>query len=477
MPVADESPFELYVRLTGCSRSSFLLESGGANSKLAQYSYIGCEPYQTFSAKGRRYEMRNRDGCVGGEGNTFAKLAESFGPISYERLPHFPPFLGGAVGFFSYDMARQFERIPELAVDDLQLPDMVFLFVEVFAAIDHVSNVVHVVFAPEPKRWSRESRDQLLREGQERLREWHAHLVQADRHVNMIRDWPHVVPASIEGQQSRAQYIDRVRHCQELIAAGDIYQANLSHRFTMDLPQAFSEDHHEHGGCWYQRIRHVNPSPFSALLIVDDYTIVSNSPERLVRVEGQRVDMRPIAGTRPRGATVHEDRRLIEELLSSPKERAEHIMLVDLVRNDLGRVCQSGTIVADQLMTVERYSHVSHLVSNISGRIRQDVSAFDVLRAAFPGGTITGVPKVHCMEIIEQLEPVRRGVYTGSLGYISWTGAMDMNILIRTVLLTSKQGYLQVGAGIVADSIPCQEYDETVHKAEAFFQALSTRKE
>ncbi|WP_447969467.1 anthranilate synthase component I family protein [Nitrospira sp. M1] len=473
MPLPTESPFELYVRLTGCSRSSFFLESGGGNPELARYSFIGCQPYQVFSAKGRCYEMRNHDGHVAGEGDTFSKFAELFGPISYDRLPNFPPFLGGAVGFFSYDMVRQFERIPELAVDDLDLPDMVFLFVEVVAAIDHESNLLHVIFAPDPKRWAGESRDQLVREGQERLRDWHAQLTHPDRHLRVMNDLPPVTRPQIEGQQSRDHYIDGVRKCQELIAAGDIYQANLSHRFTIDVAKAFSGNHHLQGAYWYQRIRQVNPSPFSALLILDDYTMVSNSPERLVRLDGQRADMRPIAGTRPRGTTVSDDRRLIEELLSSPKERAEHVMLVDLVRNDLGRVCRSGTISAEQLMIVERYSHVSHLVSNISGLIRHDVTAFDVLRAAFPGGTITGVPKVHCMKIIEQLEPVRRGVYTGSLGYMSWSGQMDMNILIRTLLLTPKQGYLQVGAGIVADSIPSQEYDETVHKAEAFFQAFS----
>ena len=236
----------------------------------------------------------------------------------------------------------------------------------------------------------------------------------------------------------------------------------------MELPP----DHSVQGAYWYQQIRKVNPSPFSALLLLENCAIVSNSPERLVRLSGQRADIRPIAGTRPRGSTVGEDRQLIEELLTSPKERAEHLMLVDLARNDLGRICRYGTISAEQFMIVERYSHVSHLVSNISGLVREGITAFDVLRASFPGGTITGVPKVHCMEIIDQLEPVRRGLYTGSLGYISWSGEMDMNIMIRTLLLTPGQGYLQVGAGIVADSNPSHEYDETVHKAKAFLQAF-----
>ncbi|GJL64440.1 MAG: para-aminobenzoate synthase [Nitrospirales bacterium] len=467
-----ENTFELYIRLTGGLPSSFLLESGGGAPGLARYSFIGCQPYQIFSTRGPHYEIWNRDGQVDGVGDPFDKLTELFPATPYPRLPHLPPFLGGAVGFLSYDMVRQFEQIPELAVDDLQLPDMTFLFVEVLAAIDHVSNTLHFIFSPEPKRWGSESRDRLVREGTERLLDWQAQLKKTDKHLNLTGNWPHVSRPSIEAQQSRQDYINRVETCQALIAAGDIYQANLSHRFTIDVPQDFPSDHYVQGACWYQRIRQVNPSPFSALLVLDNYTLVSNSPERLVRLDGQRAEIRPIAGTRRRGATVSEDRRLIEELLASPKECAEHLMLVDLARNDLGRVCRYGTISAEQFMTVERYSHVSHLVSNISGFVKNDVTAFDVLRAAFPGGTITGVPKVHCMEIIEQLEPVRRGVYTGSLGYICWSGQMDMNILIRTLLLTRTLGYLQVGAGIVADSIPGQEYDETVHKAQAFFQAF-----
>jgi len=471
-PLSTENPFELYIRLTGSRPSSFLLESGGGISGLARYSFIGCQPYQIFSAKGPRYEILSHDGQVDGVGIPFDKLTELFPSTPHPRLPNLPPFLGGAVGFLSYDMVRQFERIPELAVDDLQLPDMVFLFVEVLAAIDHDSNALHFIFTPEPKRWVSESRDRLVREGKERLLDWQAQLKKSDEHLNLTSNWPHVSRPPIEAQQSRQDYINRVEICQALIAAGDIYQANLSHRFTIDVPRNFPQDHHVQGACWYQRIRQVNPSPFSALLMLDNYTLVSNSPERLVRLDGQRVEIRPIAGTRPRGRTISEDRRFIGELLASPKERAEHLMLVDLARNDLGRVCQYGTISAEQFMTVERYSHVSHLVSNISGFVKKGVTAFDVLRAAFPGGTITGVPKVHCMEIIEQLEPVRRGVYTGSLGYMSWSGQMDMNILIRTLLLAPDQGYLQVGAGIVADSIPGQEYDETVHKAQAFFQAF-----
>ena len=461
------------MRLTGCSPQSFLLESGGGNPQLAQYSFIGCDPYQTFSANGSQYEIWNSDGKVHGEGEPFSVFAKLVTSSQYERVLNLPPFLGGAVGFLSYDMVRQFEQIPELAVPDLQVPDMFFMFVDILAAIDHVAQTLHLIFAPDPKRWVSESRDQLAREGKDRLLEWQAKITTSGKQTGLGQGFPHVSPPHIQSQQSRGDYIERVKKCQELIAAGDIYQANLSHRFSIDCLVELPSTHSVQGAYWYQQIRKVNPSPFSALLMLEDCTLVSNSPERLVRLDGQRAEIRPIAGTRPRGSTMSEDRQLIEALLASSKERAEHLMLVDLARNDLGRVCQYGTISAEQFMIVERYSHVSHLVSNVSGLVRDGLTACDVLRASFPGGTITGVPKVHCMEIIEQLEPVCRGVYTGSLGYVSWSGDMDMNILIRTLLLMPGQGYLQVGAGIVADSKPNQEYDETVHKAEAFFTAFS----
>ncbi|MEK9172825.1 MAG: anthranilate synthase component I family protein, partial [Nitrospirota bacterium] len=247
--------------------------------------------------------------------------------------------------------------------------------------------------------------------------------------------------------------------------AGDIYQANLSHRFSVELggrsPRSI-----------YRRLREINPSPFSALLELPDVTLVSCSPERLVRLSGTGVDTRPIAGTRPRGSSTDEDRLLVEDLLMSPKERAEHIMLVDLERNDLGRVCAYGSVRVDEFMAVERYSHVSHIVSNIRGHLAPGRDALDLVRAVFPGGTVTGVPKVRCMEIIDELEPVRRGPYTGSIGYLSPSGDLDLNIIIRTLVVAGEQASLHVGAGIVADSDPVREYQETLFKAEALLKAL-----
>ena len=264
---------------------------------------------------------------------------------------------------------------------------------------------------------------------------------------------------------SRDEYHRRVHRLQERIAAGDIYQANLSHRFMVDLggrsPRSI-----------YQRLRSINPSPFAALLELPDVTLVGCSPERLVRLTGTEVETRPIAGTRPRGENPEEDRRLAEDLLMNGKERAEHLMLVDLERNDLGRVCAYGSVRVDEFMVVERYSHVSHIVSNIRGTLAPGRETLDLVQAVFPGGTVTGVPKVRCMAIIDELEPVRRGPYTGSLGYVSPNGDLDLNIIIRTLVITDGRASLHVGAGIVADSDPAREYQETLFKAEALLKAL-----
>ncbi|HZC82222.1 MAG TPA: anthranilate synthase component I family protein, partial [Nitrospiraceae bacterium] len=274
--------------------------------------------------------------------------------------------------------------------------------------------------------------------------------------------------------QTRDAYLQRVRRCQEYIAAGDIYQANLSHRFTLEPLRSYDDGTNRcpYEQELYRRLQAVNPSPFSGLMHFDDVTLISSSPERLVRLHDRQADTRPIAGTRPRGFDTRDDQRLVGELLANEKERAEHLMLVDLERNDLGRVCRFGSVQVDEFMTIEQYSHVSHIVSNISGCLRPDATPFDLIQALFPGGTITGVPKIRCMEIIEELEPIRRGPYTGSFGYIGWNGDLDLNIVIRTLIWCRGKGYLQVGAGIVADSDPVKEYEETLQKAQAFFSAL-----
>jgi anthranilate/para-aminobenzoate synthase component I len=267
--------------------------------------------------------------------------------------------------------------------------------------------------------------------------------------------------------------MERVRRCQDYIAAGDIYQANVSHRFTVTGDLLTPQPNLQSDLLAYSRVRALNPAPFSGLLRLDRISLISSSPERLVRLSGRQADTRPIAGTRPRGTNTDDDERLADELRINEKERAEHVMLVDLERNDLGRVCEYGSVRVDELMTLEHYSHVHHLVSHITGTLKDNASGFDLLKAVFPGGTITGVPKIRCMEIIEELEPVRRGAYTGSMGYLSWSGDLDFNIVIRTLVRTNGKAYLQVGAGIVADSDPGREYEETIHKAQAFLSAFA----
>jgi len=487
LPLPRTDAYELYRRIAVPGRPSFLLESGKGGEGIARYSFLGSNPYLVLSGKNEQYELRSHHGSTLHQGDPFTALATLLRASRIARPEGFPPFFGGAVGFINYDAVRRFERLPSLAADDLDFPDLQFAFVDLLAALDHHERTLHLIFAPPLDRLLGEPREKLYREGCDRLAELEVRLSVRGQ---IGSEFPQPGQLAIIPDQSRTDYMERVRQCQEYIRAGDIYQANLSHRFTIHLgPPSPSplpitrcsyRSNVSPGRGWgeeaaqtlYARLRKVNPSPFSALLEFNDVTLVSSSPERLVRLQGRRVDTRPIAGTRPRGLTQPEDRRLVEELLSNSKERAEHLMLVDLERNDLGRVCRYGTVRADEFMTVERYSHVSHIVSNVTGELHDKFDGFQLIRAVFPGGTITGVPKIRCMEIIESLEPVRRGPYTGSLGYLSWSGDLDLNIIIRTVVLTGAHGYLQVGAGIVADSDPAREYDETLFKAEALLRAL-----
>lgn len=452
-----ESPLDLYEKIASPSQPSFLLESGKGHKGGAHYSFLGSGPSSILSEPASATEGPSQD--------PFALLRQVFSPPGIERFPGLPPFFGGAVGYFSYDFVRRLETLPSVALDNLPLPDAQFALYDLVTAIDHQTNRIQLIFCPSVERFLGEARDKLYREGLDRLTECEARLTGTSVSDNLTLD-----PLPFTPEQAREAYLDRVRRCQTYIAAGDIYQANLSHRFTVHIPEHYRAglSRLRYEQALYRQQRAVNPSPFSGLLRFDHLSLISSSPERLVRLQGRRAETRPIAGTRPRGHDATDDRRLVGELLANEKERAEHVMLVDLERNDLGRVCEFGSVHVDEFMTIEQYSHVSHIVSNISGTIRPDATPFDVIRATFPGGTITGVPKIRCMEIIDELEPVRRGPYTGSFGYIGWNGDLDLNIIIRTLVLSRGSGYLQVGAGIVADSDPATEYEETLHKAQAF---------
>lgn len=463
VPSPPQDLLILFRRAAVPGTPSFLLESGRGPERIARYSFFGSDPYLVLTGWINRYEVRTGDRRVSLEGLPFSALTGLVRNARMVASPSFPPFLGGGVGYFSYDAVRWFERLPHIARQDLSIPDMQFAFYEIIAAYDHRTGWLHLIYVPSPERWMSEPREKLYREGCDRLAAWKARLAAPDEgHISTDH-----LQVDISPGLSRADYVARVRQCQDYIRAGDIYQANLSHRFCVDgVGPSFAPVE------LYTRLRALNPSPFAGLLTFDELSLVSCSPERLVSLRGRRAETRPIAGTRPRGQSPDADRRLTQELKVNPKERAEHVMLVDLERNDLGRVARYGSVHVDEFMTVEGYSHVSHLVSNVTANLRDDSDGLDLFRAMFPGGTITGVPKIRCMEIIEELEPVRRGPYTGSFGYLSWTGDLDFNIIIRTLVIHGGRGFVQVGAGIVADSQPELEYEETLHKAEALMQAL-----
>ncbi len=469
-PLPKADVFELYQRLTLTDGPSFLLESGNGTQATARYSFIGSHPYLTLTGGAQNHHLGTDGHTTTSPGSVFDAFRQAFADATIPRPDGLPPFFGGAVGYLSYDLVRSFESLPTLAADDLGLPDLHMAFFDLVAAVDHHTNQLYLMYCPPLSRFRAEPREKLFREGCDRLAELEARLASARPPRAGLTRPRHT---SFVPSQSRDAYTARVRRCKDYIGAGDIYQANLSHRFTLDLDPAWSSpDRNRYAVDLYGRLRQVNPSPFSGFVQFPELCLVSSSPERLVRLSGSRADTRPIAGTRPRGDGQPQDLTLRAELLASPKERAEHVMLVDLERNDLGKVCRYGSVRVDEFMTIEQYSHVSHLVSEVVGTLQSGTSPFDLVRAVFPGGTITGVPKLRCMEIIEELEPVRRGLYTGALGYFSWSGDLDLNILIRTLVLTKNRGYLQVGAGIVADSDPDREYDETLAKAGAFFNIL-----
>jgi len=500
-PIHEEIPY-LHPHLIYESLSapnSFLLESIKGLMKIARYSFIGFDPYAVFKVKNGFIEIETplyppllRGDKEGGEiKNISTKPLSTLKELvaSYRQMPfkYLPPFQGGAVGVLSYDFVQYLERLPKNTIDDLNLPDAHFLMIDKLVAFDHQEKKCWIIICPGAKNagtervdWS-EKYDEAEDEIEKILNKVTSHELQVTskipnssfvtRHSN-----PPLPPFSKGGQggitkieityeMKKDEYMDIVKRAKEYIAAGDIFQANLSQRVS-----AYIGDKSRWN--FYKTLSSINPAPFAAYLDFGDYQIVSSSPERLLKVRDGIIETRPIAGTRPRGKDYEEDELMRAELLLNEKERAEHIMLVDLERNDLGRVSDYGTVRVDELMITEDCSHVIHIVSNVRGRIADGKDCFDAIKAAFPGGTITGVPKIRCMEIIDELEPVRRGPYTGSIGYVSFSGDMDLNIIIRTFVIKGKKAYVQVGAGIVADSDPEKEYYETLKKAEALIRTL-----
>lgn len=474
--LAYTDPFAVYQSI-GERKYTVFLDSAKGTSKTARYSFIATDPYLIFRLKNGEVEVEDRT-CGRRTASYRAPLErmhELIAVYPQQPDPELPPFQGGGVGLFSYDFARYIEKLPEHAIDDLSIPDAHFLFFDTILAFDHPARRAWIICAPGASSTGLGYRDiQDI--------DWPAAYDEAEakilKQVGMtVTTAPerccaacgihHLRISAIQHEMAKDKYMGIVEKTKEYIAAGDIFQANLSQRISAEIGTADP---------WriYEVLREVNPSPFAAYADFGDYQIASSSPERLVEMRDGIIETRPIAGTRPRGKDVAEDTLMRSELLLNEKERAEHIMLIDLERNDIGRVSRYGSVLVDELMITEDYSHVIHIVSNVRGFVNDGMTCLDVVRATFPGGTITGVPKVRCMEIIDELEPVRRGPYTGSLGYIGFSGNMDLNIIIRTFVIKDGRAYIQVGAGIVADSDPEREYYETLKKAEALVKTLDT---
>jgi anthranilate synthase component 1 len=450
------TPVAAFLRIARGARQPFLLESVEGGEAIARYSFLGRDPAALVRS------TIGRDGAPGGDPlQTLRRAVSGSRPV---RLGDLPRFTGGAVGYLSYDVVRLLERLPRTVEDDLRVPDILFGIYDTVLAFDHLKQRIQIVSNLRTEAEGRPLSPGALREGYRaacrRIEAMERLLLRpaaaSERRPHRRGRW--------KANVSEARYKENVKRAKDYIRAGDIFQVVLSQRFERSAsatPFAI-----------YRALRRINPSPYMYYLDFGEVALAGASPEMLVRVEGDRIRTRPIAGTRPRGRDEDEDRLLEQELRDDPKERAEHVMLVDLGRNDLGRVSRPGTVEVSRFMGVERYSHVMHLVSEVTGRLRSDRDAFDGLLACFPAGTVSGAPKVRAMEIIEELETTRRGPYAGAVGYVDYSGNLDSCITIRTTVMTRGVAHVQAGAGIVADSVPQQEYRECVSKAGALIDAI-----
>lgn len=440
----------------------FFLDSGMDPETLGRCSFMGSDPFLILKSYGERITLIYGDRQETVIGNPFDVLGQMLEKYALDPSPSPIPLIGGAVGYLSYDLCHFIERLPATAIDDLKLPECYIAFYDAIIAFDHLEGRTYISATgfPEMEEASRRSK------AQERIDELRAILAETPCLEETIHSGVVISSknAKIRANFTHEEYVKAVAAAREYIASGDIFQVNLSQRFEVDLPIAPYE--------LYRKLRLINPAPFACYLNFDDVAVASASPERFLRLDGDLVETRPMKGTRPRGKSAAEDDALARELLQSVKDRAENVMIVDLERNDLGRVCKYGTVRVRELWTLERYATVFQLTSTVEGRLREGKSRIDLLKATFPGGSISGAPKVRAMEIIDELEPNRRGIYTGSLGYLSFDGGMDLNIVIRTFLIKDGIAYFQVGGGIVSDSDPEAEYQETLDKARALIEAL-----
>ena len=455
------TPVSAFLTIAANEPRAFLLESVERGERIGRYTFLGAHPYmevQGFGdevtiSRGRQVERRQANVL-----ETLKTLLRQHRPASF---PGLPPFNAGAVGYFAYDAVRRLENIGQHAKADLDLPECVFMFFDRLLVFDHLLHQIHIIAAADVARETpRQAYDRAVRDIENIEKKLTLGLRQKPAGKRSRR--PRKL--QIHATTPRKRFLESVERCKDYIAAGDIFQVVLSQR--LDFAPAVGPFQ------IYRALRTVNPSPYMYFLRIGNQHILGSSPEMLVRVTGRKLEYRPIAGTRWRGRSEEEDQRLEKEMLADDKERAEHVMLVDLGRNDLGRVSEYGSVKVRDLMYVERYSHVMHIVSALEGCLRPDLDALDAFAACFPAGTLSGAPKVRAMQIIEELEPVRRGIYGGSVLYADFAGNLDSCIAIRTMFMKGKRAYLQAGAGIVADSDPQREFDESINKAKAVVRAV-----
>ncbi|MCX5768942.1 MAG: anthranilate synthase component I [Candidatus Hydrogenedentes bacterium] len=457
-----ETPVTAYMKIAKGQPYSFLLESVEKADTLGRYSFLGANPATIFKSKGTKVELV-REGRLGtyesadplGE---LRKLMAGYKPV---RVDGIPEFHGGAVGYISYDQERFFETLPDKNPDPLNLPDLYFMVTDTILIFDHVNNKLKIVSNAHVRGSVDAAYNEAIRKIDDLQRTLRGPLVVSSERVHSGQ-----VEQEPRSNFSRDEFCSAVRKAKEYICAGDIFQVVLSQRFERTVYASPIN--------LYRALRCINPSPYMTLVTYPDVTLIGSSPEVMTQVKNGTCMVRPIAGTRPRGATPDEDAQFEKDLMADEKERAEHIMLVDLGRNDVGRVSEPGTVapVPSRTMVVERYSHVMHIVSEVTGALKKGCDAYSAIAATFPAGTVSGAPKIRAMQIIDELEPSRRGPYAGGCGYISFSGAMDTCIVIRTMVVKDNVAYIQAGAGIVYDSDPEREYDETVNKAKALFRAV-----
>ncbi|NLE01884.1 MAG: anthranilate synthase component I [Fibrobacter sp.] len=457
-----ETPVSVWKKLFSDRKYSFLLESVTGGESLARYTFLGGDPFLTFTLQNGEWEISG-DEQSRGKGDPIKVLRQLLARYKQAKIPGLPRFTGGAVGYFSYDSIRLWENIPDKNPKHDPLDDIFFAFYKDLIVFDNREHRLYLIS------------NLIIEPGADIERKYSEALLQIDSMYSRMSTVLGNTDISVKAcsapvsNYKKEEFEAAVERCKEYIKAGDIFQVVLSQRFTIDV-EADPFD-------LYRILRVVNPSPYMFYLSLGDASVIGASPEMLVRVENGIVEVRPIAGTRRRGENDLEDEQLIVDLKSDPKEIAEHVMLVDLGRNDVGRVSEYGSVKVEEMMHIEKYSHVIHLVSNVHGTLNKDNDIFDALFSCFPAGTLSGAPKIRAMEIIDEQEPVRRGLYGGALGYIDFGGNMDTCIVIRTIVYHNGKALIQAGAGLVADSVPANEYQETVHKANALFSAIKNASE